>query len=381
MSGKLCYVLPEYDEATSEHYYHLYEFIEGIARHTPVYLVVEKASRQPGFRNMAGVRTLKVRAPLVNILEKLFLFARLRLKGYDAFYVHYSYSSAIAAALVTRLLGGNTLYWHCNLKKDFMVGRPASWRALGTKLLDDYPFLLSLRLVNRLVTGSKYMKDYYAASFGVSTEKIRVMPNWVNLGRFNPAAHDRAQARQALRLREEARVVLFVHWLAPRKGPQHLVEIARRVCREVPGAVFLVVGEGPYRETLEREVRVGGLDGVIRLAGAVPNQEICRYYAAADLFIMPSQEEGFPRVLIEAMAMGVPFVATDVGSVKEITTELQRTGVVPAGRVQDFAERVVQLLNNDDLRQRLAVAGLKRVQDFSYEKVAGVFRTHTGIAG
>lgn len=373
---KLCYVLPEYNELTSEHYYHLYEFLEDVACHFDVYLVVEKSVGHPDFKAIKNISTLKLRVLPLNFLERFFLFTYLRLKGCGRFYIHYSYSSAIAASLVTHLLGGKTLYWHCNLKKDFMVRWKLDWPVIKIKFLDDYPFLITLRLIDYLVTGAEFMKDYYAVNFGVPKEKIRIMPNWVNLQRFNLKRYARGRLRKEFRLGASTKIVLFVHWLSPRKGPQYIVRIAKEVISKVPEVVFLIAGEGPYKEKLGREIEEEGLQGVMRLMGGVPNQEIPKYYAISDLLIMPSEEEGFPRILIEAMAMGVPFVATDVGSVNEVTTDVQKAGIVPKGEIQAFADKVIELLKNDELRNELGREGLNRVEDFSKEKVTKIFSAH-----
>ena len=373
MKKKLCYVLPQYDPLTTEHYYHIYELLEDVAHHLDVCLVVEKATKPPTFQAVRNTYILRFATFAVGLIERLIIFTTIRLKGYHTFYVHQSYSSAIAAALVTRLFGGQTLYWHCGLKKDYMSRWAPNWQAIKAKLFDDYAFLLSIHLVKFLVTGSETMRHYYITNFGLQRDKIKVMPNWVNLERFKMAGFDKKRLRQELGLIARSRVVLFVHWLSPRKGAQYLVRIVREVSRTIPDVLFLIIGDGPYRETLEQEIAENGLAGSMRLVGSVPNQQVPKYYAIADLLIMPSEEEGFPRVLIEAMAMGVPFVAADVGSVTEIVTERQKLCVVSRSDVAAFADEVVRLLQDDSLRDVLKEEGLSRVQDFSKEKVVNIF--------
>jgi len=373
MKKKLCYVLPEYDPETSEHFFHIYELIEQASRLVDIFLVVERAVKSPGFEAVKDAYVLRFNRFPLGWIERLLIFTVIRLKGYHTFYVHQSYSSAIAASVVTRIFAGQTLYWHCGLKKDYMSRWAPNWQAVKAKVFDDWAFLLSLKLINYLVSGSQFMKEYYHLNFGLPLAKTRIMPNWVSLERFNAGKYDRGQVRKEFGLDTSARVVLFLHWLSPRKGSQYLVKIAQEVHKEIPDVVFLVVGEGPYRETLEQEVKESGLGSIIRLVGAVPNQAVPRCYAAADLFIMPSEEEGFPRVLIEAMAMGVPFVANDVGSVREIVTGKQELCVVPKGNASALAEKVVRLLGDSELRRELREIGLVRVRDFSQERVVSIF--------
>ncbi|MBU2607969.1 MAG: glycosyltransferase family 4 protein [Chloroflexi bacterium] len=373
MKKKLCYVLPNYDPLIAEHYFHIYEFLEDVSHLMDVFLVVERAAKPPAFTAVKRTYVLRFATFILGLLERLLTFTVIRLKGYRTFYVHQSYSSAIAASLVTRLLGGQTLYWHCGLKKEYMSRWALSWSAIRVKLLDDYAFLLSIRLVKFLVTGSETMRQYYATSFGLKRSKIKVMPNWVNLERFRPDEFKQPELRREMELGANSKVVAFIHWLSPRKGTQYLVRIFQEVSRQIPDVCFLIVGDGPYRETLEREIEENGLAELVRLVGSVPNQEVAKYYAVADLLIMPSDEEGFPRVLIEAMAMGVPFVATDVGSVREMATERQNRYVVPKGDMAAFTDKLVSLLQDDKRRMELREDGLYRVQDYTKEKVVEIF--------
>jgi glycosyltransferase involved in cell wall biosynthesis len=372
LTKKLCYVIPEYNKSTIEHYYHIYEFLEEISTQLDVYLVVEKLTGKPDFKNINKVRVLKWGIPF-NWLERLFVFVYLRFKGYSTFYIHYSYSSAITASVVTRLLGGRTLYWHCTAKKEFMVKWKPDWNIVKTKLLDDYPFLITLKLITQLVTCTEFMKKYYTVNFKVPGFKIRVMPNWVNLERFNLKKYAGERLRKELHLEANTKVVLFVHWLAPRKGPQHLVEIAQRVRKEVPNVMFMVVGEGPYRETLEQQVRERGLQSTIKLLGGIPNNEIARYYSVADIFIMPSEEEAFGRVLLEAMAMGVPIVANYHKSMDYILSEKQLQFTVKKGDIIDFVKKMRILLVDKALRQELSTEGLKKARNFSLGNVVEIF--------
>ena len=137
--------------------------------------------------------------------------------------------------------------------------------------------------------------------------------------------------------------------------------------------LFVVAGSGPYAATLGQEVQNAGLTEAFRLAGGVPNHEAIRYLAAADVYMMPSAEEGFPRTLIEAMAAGRPFTATDVGGVRDILTPEQAQFVTVVGDTQGMAASLVRLLTDDTLRESLIRAGHSNVEKYAQEKVIRTF--------
>jgi glycosyltransferase involved in cell wall biosynthesis len=160
--------------------------------------------------------------------------------------------------------------------------------------------------------------------------------------------------------------------VSPLKGGPHLLPIVERVARKRDDARFVVVGEvhiPGWRDALARHP----CRDRVHLVGALPNAEVARLYAAADVFMLPSNSEGFPRVLLECMAAGLAFVAFDVGGVREIADDEHGRFIVPRGDVDAFAERVLELLDDPELRARLGEIGVKRVERFATPRVARLF--------
>ena len=370
---KLAYILPKYDTHSEEHFSHTVRTLEVLAQHLDLTVIVKQWSGQVHFKGARRVLLQRTRGPL-RMPELLCLLLRARFSGCKAFFTHYSYSGAIAAALLARLTGARAYYWHCGQARQYY---PRKWSlqsgALSKKLGDELPLNLCLRLSHALVTGTARMAEYYAREFGVKRSRIIVVPNDIDLNHFLERRPDLSQAKTALGLAPDTPVVLFVHRLSPRKGAQYLAEVAARVRKSVPDVVFLVIGGGPYEELVKQQVTAQGLNEVVRRLGWVPNRELARYYAAADVFIMPSDEEGFPRVLLEAQAVGVPFVATDVGGVLDIVTPRQAQFVVGKGDMVAFSEKVVTLLRDPGLRAELSAQGLQNVQPYAVERVAPLF--------
>ena len=135
----------------------------------------------------------------------------------------------------------------------------------------------------------------------------------------------------------------------------------------------MVIGEGPYKNKLIDEIKDNGLEKQINVLGMVPNKEIADYYNRTDVLIMPSMEEGFPRVLLEAMASGIPYVASDVGAVREISPEIAQRFLVKAGDTEMFAHKIENLILDEELYLNFRKDGLEKVKEFSLDNAINKF--------
>ena len=365
MKPKIGYVLPKYDPDTEEHFFHNYQFLEELGKEVALFLIIERGVGEPHFKHIEKVVQQKFVGFLpMRILEIALLMIGMRVKGVKKFYVHYSYFGGLIGSLLCNLMGGKVYYWHC-VSVIYKTRWALNLQDLLHKIKAEIPLKLTLRMVDYLVTGTESLGDFYQKTFGISKRKIIILPNEIDLNRFNPERYDRCQIREGLGIKPEEKAVLFVHRVVERKGAHHLLEIARKVYEEIPQAKFLVAGNGPYFETLKSRIAEAGLNSKVNLLGWVPNRKVMELYAGADLFIMPSEEEGFPRVLLESMAMGVPFVATDVGGVRDICTDFQGKFIVRVGDNSNFSRRVIELLRSQESQNRLREEGAQRVQEFS----------------
>jgi teichuronic acid biosynthesis glycosyltransferase TuaC len=250
---------------------------------------------------------------------------------FDVIDAHYYYPDGVAAALLAALFG-----------------KPLAVTARGTdiNLIPDYRFPRKFlqwagRRADASIGVSAALVDRMRA-LAFDPARLHVMRNGVDLLRFRPL--DRAEMRKELGL-TGGPVLLTVGNLHEHKG-QRLVVQALALIRQVhPDAQLLVVGEGPDREVLERQVVAAGLSGAVRLAGAVANQELARWYSAADVLVLASSREGWPNVLLEAMACGTPVVASNVGGVREIVQAPVAGRVVAERTPQAFAQTLIDLLS------------------------------------
>jgi glycosyltransferase involved in cell wall biosynthesis len=145
------------------------------------------------------------------------------------------------------------------------------------------------------------------------------------------------------------------------KAPKDFLTLVRAVAELPPEACeVLVIGDGPDRGQLEAEIRDLGLDGDVRLLGE--RNDVPDLLAGADAFVLSSASEGMPISVLEAMASGLPVVATRVGGVPELVADGETGFLVPPGEPQALADALGRLLADRALRQRLGDAGLERVR-------------------
>ncbi|MCL6508208.1 MAG: glycosyltransferase [Bryobacteraceae bacterium] len=221
----------------------------------------------------------------------------------------------------------------------------------------------SLPLADRVVTVCKAFARELEKR-GVPRERIHVQHNAVTF----PAPSDPETVRalkKTLVPEEGIPVLLTVGRLSREKGHKDLIEAARELRRLEPslGFCLVVLGEGKERRRIEALCQHYGLEREVRLVGH--QDEVAPYYAMADVVVIPSHSEGSPNVLLEAMASGVPVVATCVGGIPEIVADGETALLVPPHNPRALAGALARLLRSPEQRARLA-QGARRLVDSEY---------------
>lgn len=171
-----------------------------------------------------------------------------------------------------------------------------------------------VRRADRLLVVSADLGRVAVEAYGAQAERVRVIPNGCDASVFRRG--DRAQARLELGIEPAARIVLFVGRLVPEKGLRELVEACASLAAADPALVLAFVGGGPMQSELEGVAAASS--GRVRLVGALAPAQVARWMVASDLLALPSYSEGHPNVLVEALACGLPAVATPVGGIPEV---------------------------------------------------------------
>jgi teichuronic acid biosynthesis glycosyltransferase TuaC len=167
-----------------------------------------------------------------------------------------------------------------------------------------------------VLTVSEAMRLATIAEFGVKPAAVHTVINGFNTAIFGLA--DQAQARRRLGVGATDRVVVYVGRLVEAKGLRELVEASRELAAADERFRLVLVGDGGMKAKLQALIHSAGLADKVRLPGGLPPEQVAEWICAADVLTLPSWSEGYPNVVVEAVACGRPVVATDVGGTREI---------------------------------------------------------------
>lgn len=210
---------------------------------------------------------------------------------------------------------------------------------------------------------------YGATSRAVWYKEADVVPNAVDAHRFHPS-NEGEKVIEELGMGDK-KMVMYVGRIVYHKGLEYFVESAKYL--DDQDVQYVLVGSGDFRPELEKMIEREGLEERVVFAGRVSNEELPNYYAAADVFVLPSVSrlEAFGIVALEAMASGVPVVISDIPGVREVIVEGDHGLLAEPMNSRDIAGKVRVLLENPDLAERMGKKGRKRVEKkFTWDRVA-----------
>jgi glycosyltransferase involved in cell wall biosynthesis len=267
---------------------------------------------------------------------------------WDLVDAQYLYPDGVAGAVLARRLR----------KPLVLTARGSDVNVLGTRRLPRRLLLAAARQAEAVIAVSGALAERLVA-LGVDRERVHVLRNGVDTTLFQ--RQDRGEARARLGL-DHGPVFASVGNLVPGKGHDLAIEAAAHI----PDAILLVVGAGPCREALARTANAAGMAERVQFIAELPQRDLVTVYAAADALVLASASEGWPNVLLEAMACGTPVVATAVGGVPEIVTE-PTAGIVVQERSSEALASALRAIV-DAPRAPAAVAAY--AARFGWEEVA-----------
>jgi len=226
-------------------------------------------------------------------------------------------------------------------------------------------------LVNQLVTVSEEIKDSLVKTVKIPTKKILTIYSGVDIQRFNIKI-DKIKKKEEIGIKGKNLVIGTVGRLDPIKDYNTLLYCAKEVLNEFPDLKFLFVGDGPVRRDLEKLATKLGLQEKVIFVGE--RMDIPELLNIMDIFVLPSLSEGLSNTILEAMASGLPVVATRVGGNPELIVDGETGFLVPPTDYQSLSKVIIQLLKDTSLTKRMGLAGQERVKkQFSLSKMVNSY--------
>ena len=265
-----------------------------------------------------------------------------------------------------------------------VLGRPAIWHVRIAERDAALDHVLCV-----LATGVIATSRAVARRFSWAPRKVRIIPNGIDLVRFTPRPPS-GTLGAVLGVPPSAPVALSIGRFVAEKGYRYLLDAAARIERTKPGVHWILVGDGELKSELVAHARRLGLESQVHFTGW--RDDVPEVLALCDVFVLPSESEGFGRVLVEAMAMAKVVVATAVGGIPEIVLDGATGILVPSAAPAPLADAVRALLDDPARAARLAAAGRVRAESaFSlaahvdavermYAEVLGAGRAESGVA-
>jgi len=204
--------------------------------------------------------------------------------------------------------------------------------------------------------------DILNGGFIKDPSKIKVVYDGLDLKKY-ALLEDKEILRNRLSFLKDTFYICFVGSLVKRKGLEHLISAFKEIKNE--GLKLLIIGDGPYRDVLLNMAK----DPRIEFPGY--RTDAALYIKASDLFVLPSLYEGLPNVIIEAMAVGTPVLATEVSGIPELIEHDINGYLVPPADEEALKKAIMELMENSALRNRYIGESLEKVRYFSLERMVG----------
>ena len=263
------------------------------------------------------------------------------------------------------------------------------WPRLRFRLLSRLE-RANARSADVVIVTSEYSRGIAIKAYGLDPARVRIVPEGIDLAGWRaaaeatdePAAHISAPDGSSRHPSPDAAgpVILSVARQYRRKNTAALLRAMPAIRAAVPSARLRIVGGGPELPRLEHECLALGLAGSVVITGEIPDTDAVRdEYRAADVFCLPSLQEGFGIAFLEAMASGLPIVACRSTAVPEVVPDGEAGLLVPPDDPKALARALIRLLRDPLLRRRMGEAGMRKAREHAWEEIARRFVAAAGF--
>lgn len=226
---------------------------------------------------------------------------------------------------------------------------------------------LGAKLSKKIIANSNAVKEFVIQQEKISPSKIEVILNGIDLNSFHKSK-EVFDLRKEFGLSKDHFIIGTIGTISEKKGQRYLIKAAREILNVFSQSRFIFVGNGPLENELRKLTNTLSLSDKVVFTGL--RQDVTAILSMIDIFCLPSIYESCPNVILEAMACGLPVVATNVGGVSEIVINEEIGTLVPSKDPEAIAKAIIKLLRHEGLREKMVQQGRKIVeQKFSLERM------------
>jgi glycosyltransferase involved in cell wall biosynthesis len=344
MKTKICYIIGELRTAGAETL--IYNVLKNInkSKYDVILVYNKEGNFSKEFKALdIQLYKLPLHVSLKNIKNIFTLKGILKKNNIDIVHIHlvgnfmFALLASILGGIRSRIIHWHNPYYRNNLK---------------------FNRRFSLTAGNRLSTGiiaiSEKVKSYNAHEYDVPLSKVRVVYNSIDVGRFDLKKDERE---------EGSFKIGTIGRLTEQKGYNTLIKSMSFVNKQYPNIMLEIIGDGPMRDQIVSQIKDLGLNNNIKLINSVKYDDIPRKIQEWDAFVITSNWEGFGLVIIEAMACGLPVIATGVDAIPEIVIDGETGLLVEPGNSEAISKCIIELYHDRKKIQQYGAAGRRRVEE------------------
>ncbi len=209
-----------------------------------------------------------------------------------------------------------------------------------------------------VISNSQGLKDLALKS--KPNQKISIIFNGIDISEFKPSIKENSENFE----------VLCVSRLTRRKGIEYLISAFAKISDQFPKIKLKIIGEGDAKEELEAQTQQLNLNNKIEFSGRIAHENLPEIYAEASVFVLPSLNEGMSNTMLEALATGLPIIATDTGGTKELVDEGINGFIIKMKDADDIAEKIIKLISDKNLLESMSQASRQKAESLSWKNVA-----------
>jgi glycosyltransferase involved in cell wall biosynthesis len=207
-----------------------------------------------------------------------------------------------------------------------------------------------------------------------AAQVINVISNGIDTHQFRPSLYNFGDLASKMEAKSPRSFIDFqilcVTRITPRKGVRYLIEAMDLLRKKYHNLSLQIVGEGDEKANLEKLVQILSLEDQVKFAGLVPHEKLPAYYQSASAYVLPSLNEGMSNSMLEALASGLPLLATDTGGTQELIEDGINGFILKMKSAEDIAEKLEILIKNPELRKKMGAESRTKAEGMSWEKVA-----------